>query len=271
MDFEIYYYWFWTYNFQNASLFSEMGLLDEKHLEKELFRVLFVAKFFGEDCTLKVVCPLPELETYWDRHFDNIAKAVDEFIRFLDEDKVDITRPLIDYLEKQMQNLMIRGEKEVTILHDNKRGVWIRNNIEGNATRQDLNTLGNDFTSALKRRAYIFSFKNTLPPELEDQKDSILYLEWYMWYYLNEIYERNNRTISFVRRNWQDGKPLKSFVKSIKPACLYSVDQTGGLFFESNESQKLYLKYSTKTLLDLWHYSLLRKKKFIIAKLSAAL
>lgn len=261
-DFKLFYYWFWTYNFQNASLYSETGLLDESHFEKELFRILFIAKFYGTNHTADVVCPLQELETYWDRHFEKINLAVADFLQFLEDEK--ITARFLENMERTFDIIMKRGEADYKQIPMDDGGTSFRAEIESG--HHELN-LGNDYLYRLCRRSYVFKYKDEPPKELKD--DTTLYLEWYMWSYLNKIYHINKGKISLVRRDWKTGKPMVSFVKINEMPSLYSVDQIGGLFFEDVAQQNAYFKQSTEVLTDLWDFTLKRKKTFIIKKLSS--
>jgi hypothetical protein len=264
MEFDVFYYWFWTYNFQNPSLYSEMGLMDENHFEKELFRILFIAKFFGQDKTSNVICPLPELQTYWERHFDKIEIAVSTFIKFLFD--IGLAKRFTDYLEGRLVILMKRSEKGLNLINkDSKGAALLVANIE--TKYSPTGVLNFDISNLFKNRYYIFNQLDKQPEELKE--NSILYLEWYMWKYLKTIYKKNDGKFSLVRRNWVTGEPMKSFVEKNDSAQLYAVDQTGGLFFENISQQNEYFKQTSQVLMDLWHYSLIRKKEFIKKKTPA--
>ena len=45
-NFKLFEYWFWTYNFQNTSLYDTNGLFNEQQLKQEIFRLLLIKKFF---------------------------------------------------------------------------------------------------------------------------------------------------------------------------------------------------------------------------------
>jgi len=276
MDFDLFFYWFWTYNFQNASLYNEIGLLDESHFEKELFRILFIAKYFlvrtskGEfiDNANKVICPLPELESYWDRHYEKIAVAVTDFIEFLVEEGISLN--LTNYLETKLMTIMTKGKMNIDKIPLETGSVTADfvANLEARHSGKTVN-LGDKFKTLLRGRLKMFAPEHDVKPPDWVITDSVDYLEWYICHYLNQIYQMNGKKISLLRRNWRNGKPMIAFVDGNPPDHLYSVDQTGGLFFEHTESQNLYFKHTSKTLTDLWHFSLVRKLEFINFKNNA--
>ena len=93
LDFKLFYFWIWNYNLQNTMLYDKSGLINERHFRKELFRVLSVARFFEIPLT-EVTCPLPEMQTFWDRHFTVIKRYVEKFLEFLN--KHELSKKLSD-------------------------------------------------------------------------------------------------------------------------------------------------------------------------------
>jgi len=267
-DFDLFYFWFWTYNLQNASLYDKSGSLNEEHFRKELFRIIFIHNFFGfKEDENPINCPLPELFTYWDRHIVKIKASVEDYVKMLSDKGItnDFMQFLFTVLDKSLK-LALDGctipKADMKSTHDKLK------KLKGNNSRVII-------TSSMLER---FSKKEYALENLKRKLDStdnfkvspssLLYLQWYMLEYLKTVYTLNDKKVSLLRRNWESGKPLKSFVFSNEKTHLYSVDQTGGLFFDNMTELNKYFKISTMVLIDIWHYSLVRKKNFILKKLS---
>ncbi len=98
---------------------------------------------------------------------------------------------------------------------------------------------------------------------------SLLYFQWLMFEYLLTIFMENGETEMLLKRDWNNGIPLESFSQE-EPPHLYVVDQTGGLFFDNAKQMNEYFKLSTWMICELWHFSLQRKKNFMLAQLLKA-
>ncbi|OOQ60004.1 hypothetical protein [Mucilaginibacter pedocola] len=264
-DFELFYYWFWTYNFQNSSLYDELGMLSELHFQKELFRILFIRRLFnkvGEDMPA-LTCPLPELDAYWDRYYQQIDTSVRQFIDFLDRQKISFE--LMNYLQSRLNDMMRRSDRECDIPEmDHEAAFHFTERLKG---KYELDIMPQTYANLIAKRHYAFERLSAgMTAESGVPKNSLLYLEWYMWDHLKNIFRMNGSSIDMLRRNWQTGRPMSAFMQSTESNNLYTVDQTGGLFFDSTDKQGRYLKMSTRVLTDLWHYALVRKKGFIQSK-----
>jgi len=80
--FKIYEYWFWSYIFQNSTLFDSTGMLNEHRLRMEMFRIILIKKVYENTSDHKLECPTPELYTYWIRHYDKIDLIVSKMMQF---------------------------------------------------------------------------------------------------------------------------------------------------------------------------------------------
>jgi hypothetical protein len=260
-DFKLYYFWFWTYVLQNPLIYDKSGIVNEEHFKKELFRMLLVAKYFDLDIQSEIYCPLPEIQTYWDRHFPKLSECVDEYIKFLNEKGIlaEFTKYMFMRYEKFLEifseepESLIEGTEE-----DAKKAAPLYNLSQ--KYRAVFNIDG-FYQKEQKQRLYKAMNKNRLPTELR---------QWffYMVDHLRLIYTCNNGNISFLRRDWKTGKPVRSFISSNIEQHLYSVDQTGGLFFDDMKQLNEYSKLSAYALTRLIHFSLVNKKKFVAFQLN---
>lgn len=275
MDFDLFYYWFWTHNLQNPLLFDKSGLMNEIHFQKELFRVLFVAKYFNIDIdSERLYCPLPELYTFWERHFHKMCDITDSFIKVLkttaiDEDKKD---EKLHFLFSVYLNARANQYIDKIIPEEFETPASIPESADYKVNLLKKLTSG---SSPMLVRHTLFGKKDALfemftkgNKAADKYRNSLAYTQWHMLSYLKEIMSGNNNKISFLRRNWDSGLPLRSFILANQKKHLYKVDQTGGLFFSDMSKLNAYMKLSSKALLDLIHLSMISKKKFILYKLN---
>lgn len=71
-DFELYSFWFWSFNIQNTQLYNKDGFMNEDNFAHELIRFISVKIIFGY--MPDISCPIPELFIYWDRYYKNFMK-----------------------------------------------------------------------------------------------------------------------------------------------------------------------------------------------------
>lgn len=99
--FDLFEHWFWSYIFQNATHYDSSGMFNEDRFISELFRLLFIRnnfkKFIKKGYDVK--CPVPELLTYWDRHFDKMNNIVNEILLY-SETKSPTLRMIMDFIDK---------------------------------------------------------------------------------------------------------------------------------------------------------------------------
>lgn len=274
LDFELFYYWFWAYNFQNTSLYDKSGLFNEISFKQELFRILFLKKLYGFN-EVKDVCPLPELYTYWDRHYKEITKAVNVYYNKLKENGYldDITLIVFYFTNDIFESEL--SDSDITKSQDG-------NDIQANTVHarkikalftltsrlpQDLKELRHVYINNFNKRLEIF---DKLPySDNEDTVNDILKLQQFIFHYLLKIYNLNKKKVSLLRRDWQTGKVLNCFLINNDDDHIYSIDQTGGLFFDNMSKLNEYFKLSSKSINFILDFSLKRKKNFIIKKISS--
>ncbi|MBK8698175.1 MAG: hypothetical protein IPN29_00810 [Saprospiraceae bacterium] len=283
-DIKLFEYWFWMYNLQNASMYEKVGIISEEHFKKELFRLMFLAKSYnyliGEND-----CPVPELQNYWDKHFYKISKSISEF--FKSTEALLVIKGLKELVILKMFTVT---DKQMDIKDDPATGealyeVWKKKlNPQGppttilqeSLTKKAADNIffpGGNFYTILPQ--YInwgqcLEYFYTTSKEKFRKGQCILYDSEYkkpgmfinalMYSYLKFLYEENEGKVHLLRRNWEDGHPLKCFIESEQDDNIYSVDQTGGTFFYNPKRLNSYFKSRNSILQSLWHFAMIQKK-----------
>lgn len=239
-NFQLFFHWFWSYNFQNTSLYDSGGMFNEQHLRMEMLRIFLLKKFYGINQDIN--CPTPELYTYWHRHEDKIELVAERLVGVIKDKKIDefINFLLEKYLKKYK-------EFDVTYAMEVMNQQMIFTRLENiNSTIKD---------SQLKKT----SFFSAGPIDL----GRIQSMDKLMYATLDKQYEMNQREIAFLKRDWRDGSALPNY-QSLHKDHLYAIDQTGGVYFADTEKMTLYFKENAVVLLDMIHFSYLKKKQFIL-------
>lgn len=102
-NFKLFEYWFWTYNFQNTSLYDTNGLFNEHQLKQEILRLLLIKKFFYDIPEIEIACPSPEIFTYWEKHFKKIHSIVEKIHDYFTTNK---NFSIIDFIENLKNNAL---------------------------------------------------------------------------------------------------------------------------------------------------------------------
>ncbi len=265
LDIELYQYWFWTYNFQNASLFDKIGTMNEEHFRNELIRLFFVAMLFGVDLQ-EMKCPLPEIYFLWERHSLSIAEGIEQFFqksknigRFKHAILSIFQYPdIMDYRNAGFPDK--RSELEVMFR--------LRKHMESQSPDKDFwdehekgGRIVQHIKYALQQHEKVSGDISAGIPVYGEASDTdqFGFITSLIYSYLRFIFEKN-RTVRILRRNWQTGKPLISFIKASGDDFLYCVDPFGGIFFSNNDKAADYFRIRNATLQSLWHYGSLCKK-----------
>ncbi|MFT3675987.1 MAG: hypothetical protein QM781_08835 [Chitinophagaceae bacterium] len=257
-DFDLFYFWFWSYNLQNTMLYDKSGLINERHFRKELFRILSVAIFFNIPES-KLHCPLPEMQTYWARHYLKIKKYVELLHTFMD--KANLVQDVADGLLQRFSDFYsIFGklpEGKFQYSQNTKDKLRMLGNIK---KEYGGNFHAESFYAQDLRQAEFNSSSRESSKVLSDAE----YLYFYMLEFLRTFKDENDGKIHLIRRNWKTGEPLEGFIKANVGKHIYSIDQTGGLFFDNMTELSRYYGISTKLISDILHFSNLAKKKFVL-------
>lgn len=217
-------YWFWMYNFQNTSMYSTKGAFEEHHFKKELFRLVFLVAVFAPDYLEQLECPINEVMSYWYRYLPDTKRA----IRKLFKEQKHLQKEIYEKVKLQFVSFIPPTD---------------------------------DFEKFYE--GYEKNF-NDIPIHYNDDLEKAHLINKLMYAYLRYIYEKNDKKVSILRRNWVDGTPMSAFIKDSKQKQLFLVDPLGGLFFTSIVKEKEYYTIQNAMLQALWHFGLLSKKDFLI-------
>ncbi|WP_295793945.1 hypothetical protein [Mucilaginibacter sp.] len=236
--------------------------MNELHFRKELLRIVFINIFFGHDHN-QMKCPLPELYTFWDRHYKEIRNAVLELLDFMG--RINLAGDLMTYVNQQLDTSL---KKTVGHLVVSEKDIDLGDHfIKQISTRYHGEYNPSGLAARLTTKIRLFGILDNADPDDLISKDSVIYMQWFMHHSLKVIYKENSKIV-VLRRNWRDGQPLKTFLQQESAGYLYSVDQTGGLFFDDPNSQMKYFQLSCAIITQIWDFAQRRKKIFILKNLA---
>ncbi len=274
-DIELYVYWLWVFNFQNTTLYSTVGVMDERYFKQELFRLVFVVALFDEAAMNKLECPTPELASYWNRHFYAVKTAVTCFFETADIKRDLIIAGIVKFFQKGVLSNNITGlvafNKYIKGLTDSVLSQYeIKEDNPIKIMFENIGLWHPLHPNIQNRVAMLQIFKenqyNKNEPVIYDESrhhspTTFLYCMTYS--YLKTLYEKNNGQINMLRRSWEDGEPMKHFINESPEDSLFLIDPHGGLFFADFDKKDDYYKIRNAMLKSLWHLSLVLKKEFI--------
>lgn len=269
-DFDLFQYWFWTHTFQNASLYDKTGTFNERQFRMEILRLFFVARLFG--ISLETIqCPLPEIYYLWERHVKSFIETINCFFEYKENDNINL---ISDFKVKILSVFKYSENFEAPVMTMKLKSFEqkIRKHITACLSSADrLQIFGNNYSQIANLALQIFTRKNNFYKKIEngipvycykEEEQGYFFINSFIYSYLKLIYDKNGK-VRLLRRNWEDGKPLLSFIKQgdeKNDEFLYSVDQYGGIFFSSEVKSEEYFKIRNATLQSIWHFSLLAKK-----------
>lgn len=243
-NFQLFTHWFWSYNFQNSSLYNTDGMFNEEFLKMEMLRLKMVEHFFDID-EVDFEWPVPELYTYWNRHRKKINKISKKLI---DNIKTDEFKKLLNgivnnYLESYS---VVRDGNDIYLaVEEYKKYLKFSEKID---------FLNRDLYN--KRLTYLFSKSAKTDYDIHEFERS-------MFKTLLEYFEECNSKIVLLKRDWVTGEPLSQYKFQYKKS-LYAIDQMGGVFFYDSAKSDKYFKMSSECLLRVIDFSLKEKKNFIL-------
>lgn len=239
-NFELFNHWFWTYNYQNPSLFDSSGMFNEDHLRKEMLRIMLIRDYFKVEKG-RLSNPSPELFTFWDRHIDKIEIISEKIILHLQ--RFEISK-VIDAVFYRFINKLKNTEPPLEI-PDIK-----------------IDTVKTMYTDTAFREMV---FRNIL----RDECGSVTMRGLIKYFYntLYDHYEKNSKQVTLLRRDWASGTILKNHIK-LYENIFYSIDQTGGVFFYDGNKMDNYFEQNARNLISLLDFSLIQKKKFFMKHLN---
>lgn len=259
-DYKLFYTWSWTYNLQNAAMYDSLGLFNEAHFKKELLRILIVGFLTDKKEMIDdMECPLPELYIYWSRYF---RLYTDELSKIFCKEKAasNFKEPNVDNLKKAIHALYNEIIYKISDRPGNAPMRTIKNNVID--IKKDIHSFSKLCSLAFnkEKKDVIGDLKNGIPILFSKHSD-LIFIFQLVYTYLMFIYEGNNCKVNLLRRCWQDGKPLRSFINKQNNDWYYNIDQMGGLFFTNNQTAREYFKIRNAMMVSLWHMGLILKKK----------
>jgi hypothetical protein len=271
-DFPLFEYWFWTYTFQNASLYDKTGSFNERHFRLELLRLFFIAKLFGIELE-KIKCPLPEIYYLWERHAKSFIEVINLFFQTKRHSISSFKMRVLSVFQYERSydppTGKVPGEAVAINITEKIRACMTAKDVQHFEAKDAYNTVNLSLCIMQKSSKMAETINNGYPVYCNNtEADDYLFINSFIYAYLKLIFDKN-KSIRLLRRNWQDGSPLLSFInidKEQQDDFLYSVDQFGGIFFSSDKNSEEYFKIRNATLQTLWHYSLLCKKSIYFSK-----
>lgn len=245
-DFKLFEYWFWAYNFQNSSLFNSSGMFNEEQLKMELLRISLIKYYFKIESELE--CPSNELMTYWDRHAEKIYFITDKLINDINRQSFD---NIIGFVCKKYFNSynLYSDDSFLDLNEEYFENLWMQFNTNSqNFPFLDSLTINYKFK--------LLSSKRVL------QVNPMHDMEADIFSFLKKQYEFNKKRITTLKRNWMDGRTLKNF-EDTQEDILYSIDQTGGVYFKDSEKTSRYFVFNAQYLLNIIDFSFKQKLNFI--------
>lgn len=268
-DYKMFFTWSWTYNLQNAAMYDSIGLFNESHFQKELLRLLFVGFLTNNQDIIEkeIKCPLPELQIYWNRYFIVYKEYLEKLFQKNEGGDSYKENPLETFIKAVHtffdDSLLRKFSNTVKTISGSS--------IAANELRHvDFFLLCGAKYNESHENDFIIQLIQEGKPIFLDCLDNLSYLQIFQlgYTYLRYIYLENKCEVNFLRRNWDDGQPLKQFIEynPRKKDFLYNIDQMGGLFFTNNAKAKKYFKMRNSIMLTIWHTGMILKKKHFFIK-----
>ncbi len=251
LDPQKFYFWFWSYNLQNSSLFNVSGMFNEHHLRKEMLRFNLVLEYFS--INNKFDCPVHELTSYWVRNDERMRSISKSLITALKKNLID-EKGSIRYIDSLIDSLLKIYEKRYNedILSEDFSKIKARKENK----YFDLDKLNDNYENL------VFQKEKYLKNNKENFTD-FDFIDSVIDDLLDYLFIKNNKKISSLKRSWETGRYNKQF-ENYYEKSYNLLDQTGSVFFDNGESMNDYFIKSAETLMKIIDFSLKNKKDFIL-------
>lgn len=111
---DLFQHWFWSYNFQNSSLYDSSGMFNEEQLRMEIFRIMMIFKF-NKVPSSRLLCPVAEIYSHWIRHFSKIDKVTDKIIKQAESGSFGNLREIGKFIEQIYAGTTGASKKDLPI------------------------------------------------------------------------------------------------------------------------------------------------------------
>ncbi len=248
-DTELYIFWHWTYLLQYTQMYSTIGCFDEANFREELFRLLLLLE--GVDARYEITeleCPIPELQTFWDRHIFRLYELVKKI------GKIDSFASIQIRLKKGIQKSIF------DLQNDEEKKSYSKSIAYKNFSKKIIKFAIEDTNQFINLKNQLFKDLHVAQKESTTKVEKLLFfkaLSVNSFYSLEYIAKRFNYKINLLRRNFITGEPEERFLKCKES---WFIDPLGGFFINSVQDRKDYMEFNNVILHCLWSLGIVLKK-----------
>ena len=266
---KLYIFWHWAYPFQATHLYSTIGCFDEGYFVRELFRLLIVLQATKPNEIEELICPIPEIRTYWDKYFNRVSAIVKEL------GALDSFSKMIKILRRQTYESLHRLDLN---------GL----DPEFEASYREISNVGTDMISEYKRGSETYyknfsddidGFINKINYELvqmemeksgrddhnyEDRTGYFSLISKISYFNLLYVGKKFDYEIKLLRRDFTNGEPIEHFLETDNN---WYIDPFGGFFINGVVDRASYYNLNNRMLHLIWHLSSIMKKDLFIKKI----
>jgi len=271
-DFELYYYWFWSFNIQNTQLYNSKGRISEERLIHELIRFISIKTIYENYEQREIIqaeCPVNDFFPVWARHYNGIETFLatiftkDVCRKIVEEQFNDSKLNLINIKDIHFTECKLSSDKNWNSGSQLLMSTW-------KARERHL------FYDKCKKY-YFKSFKNQddnnnifkFYYELKKYMSLELSCELFMFLYLSELKELQENKIANIPRHPETGYPLSEWIKNNTnfSNITFLLDSKGGIFIHNNPLKYFMFRNNTLDIFrDIswrWKYEYLVEKNVI--------
>lgn len=290
-DYELYEFWCWTYFLQDSSMYTSKGLPDGALFQKELLRIALIKEIFKDDASHSYVKnPAPEIFDLWQKHIEEVTHLAKQIVKTtaFKEAKEKFSQYILDHSIGTINDdelgdvLASNGAREQFItanskntVVDLKQIVKITRNMEMGLLKLSgdgsINYNLSPQFKLIKYHAILFEtylktgdfgFEN-MDGQGDGLTDSLKHHNFYkicaVGHATLSLFQKEIKTTRILRRNWQQGHPIKEFTTLESPGVF--IDPCGGFFYNSPEVRKRCFGYINMIIDYLWHSAEIDKKR----------
>lgn len=272
-DMSLFTFWHWSYALQNTHLYTSIGCFSEVSFVKELFRLVLIVMSTDKSNLNNVDCPIPELRSYWDKHFNRIVALTKNIVDCTSFQ--ELTKSLHMEIEKSLLAFSTKLEKSENGYSYN-RFVFqiIISNLQKDVD-QFVSFFYTELTSSSRKKKIsgkrpgkkeMYPYLSDLIKNARNNKNdesatnphiAFLLLSTLTVYSLNYIYKKFEGEVKLLRRDFATGEPIHHFLET---NYSWHIDPAGGFFINSVEEIEDYVSFSNKIISLMRHLGNVLKK-----------